>query len=194
MAAATAQAAARISSALKRIRGDYGELRRAQTQTTDASRAFGRALTNSLGKAVSEGKSLSQVMRSLALDISRATLQRALSPLGQGGSLLSQFFGAAQGAVFHQGKVQPFARGGIVNRPTLFPMARGSGIMGEAGPEAVLPLARGNDGKLGVSAPTSRNIQIHVQIQTPDAESFRRSEAQTAALLRRAVMRGARNL
>ena len=42
--------------------------------------------------------------------------------------------------------------GGIVNRPTLFPMANGMGLMGEAGPEGVLPLKRGRDGKLGVIA------------------------------------------
>ncbi|MGO4701716.1 hypothetical protein [Dyella sp. 2RAB6] len=43
-----------------------------------------------------------------------------------------------------------FARGGIVNSPTLFPMATGTGLMGEAGPEAIMPLARGPDGRLGV--------------------------------------------
>lgn len=46
--------------------------------------------------------------------------------------------------------ILPFARGGIVNGPTVFPMANGLGLMGEAGPEAVMPLTRGADGKLGV--------------------------------------------
>jgi hypothetical protein len=40
--------------------------------------------------------------------------------------------------------------GGIVSRPTLFPFARGIGLMGEAGPEAILPLRRGRGGRLGV--------------------------------------------
>lgn len=63
---------------------------------------------------------------------------------------------AADGKVFAGGNVVPFANGGaftnsIVSKPTLFPMARGAtGLMGEAGPEAVIPLARGTDGKLGV--------------------------------------------
>jgi phage-related minor tail protein len=58
----------------------------------------------------------------------------------------------ARGGVFRGGNVVPFASGGIFNRPTLFPMARGYGLMGEAGPEAVMPLKRGRDGRLGVEA------------------------------------------
>lgn len=57
----------------------------------------------------------------------------------------------ADGAAFSGGRVIPFARGGVVGRPTLFPMAEGAGLMGEAGPEAVMPLRRGADGRLGVS-------------------------------------------
>lgn len=57
---------------------------------------------------------------------------------------------SANGNVFSGGNVIPFARGGVVNRPTLFPMANGAGLMGEAGPEAVMPLRRGANGRLGV--------------------------------------------
>lgn len=58
----------------------------------------------------------------------------------------------ADGGAFSNGRLLEFADGGIVNRPTLFPMANGMGLMGEAGPEAVMPLKRGRDGKLGVAA------------------------------------------
>lgn len=58
----------------------------------------------------------------------------------------------ARGNAFHGGNVLPFARGGVVNGPTLFPMANGAGLMGEAGPEAILPLTRGANGKLGVQS------------------------------------------
>jgi phage-related minor tail protein len=70
-------------------------------------------------------------------------------------SALAMFL--ATGGVFAHGAMIPFARGGaftnsIVNRPTIFPMASGSiGLMGEAGPEAVMPLTRMSNGKLGVS-------------------------------------------
>ena len=62
---------------------------------------------------------------------------------------------SANGNMFPDG-IQPFAKGGIVNSPTLFKFASGgafsTGVMGEAGPEAVLPLTRGPGGRLGVDA------------------------------------------
>lgn len=58
----------------------------------------------------------------------------------------------AKGNAFINGQVTAFARGGVVNGPTVFPMANGMGLMGEAGPEAVMPLSRDSRGRLGVSA------------------------------------------
>ena len=62
----------------------------------------------------------------------------------------------ANGAAFAQNGIQPFAMGGIVTKPTFFKYADGgtfnNGVMGEAGPEAIMPLKRGADGKLGVAA------------------------------------------
>lgn len=66
----------------------------------------------------------------------------------------------ARGGAFDGSGVVPFAKGAaftnsIVSRPTLFPFAKGIGLMGEAGPEAIMPLRRGADGRLGVSATNS---------------------------------------
>ncbi|NHX22069.1 phage tail tape measure protein, partial [Escherichia coli] len=55
------------------------------------------------------------------------------------------------GAPFSQGRVMPFASGGVVTGPVAFPMRGGTGLMGEAGPEAIMPLRRGADGRLGVA-------------------------------------------
>lgn len=94
------------------------------------------------------------------------------------------------------GRVVPFASGGVVAAPTFFPMGRDAGLMGEAGPEAIMPLARGPDGRLGVRAGGGgqRPLSVTMNIATPDAESFRRSETQVAASLARAVARGQRGM
>ncbi|OIM91619.1 hypothetical protein BLN97_26470 [Bradyrhizobium elkanii] len=72
---------------------------------------------------------------------------------GAPGTAGSNLFGpvapSALGNIFSRGNIVPFARGGVVTRPTLFPMANGgTGLMGEAGEEAVMPLRRGPDGRL----------------------------------------------
>lgn len=64
---------------------------------------------------------------------------------------IMSMFGFAKGGVFSGGEVTAFANGGVVGGPTFFPMGGKMGLMGEAGPEAIMPLKRGPDGKLGVS-------------------------------------------
>ena len=66
------------------------------------------------------------------------------------------FFGNAKGNVYAQNGIVPFAKGGVVDKPTLFPFAKGAGLMGEAGPEAIMPLKRSQDGRLGVEAAMGR--------------------------------------
>ena len=69
----------------------------------------------------------------------------------------------ANGLVVAQNGIVPYAKGGIVNSPTLFPFSRGVGLMGEAGPEAVVPLKRGRDGKLGIAGgggATTVNVSV----------------------------------
>ena len=89
----------------------------------------------------------------------RTTYNAAMRPVTDHfGGLISEGVGSvvegilpfANGAPFSQGKVMPFAQGGVVTSATAFPMLGGTGLMGEAGPEAIMPLARGADGKLGV--------------------------------------------
>lgn len=58
----------------------------------------------------------------------------------------------ANGAAFSDGRVTAFAAGGVVNGPVAFPMRGGTGLMGEAGPEAIMPLTRGPGGRLGVQS------------------------------------------
>lgn len=168
-------------------------------QTRRLSRSLGTSLRTAFDRAVFGGGKLSDVMRGLARDIAGRSLDAALRPVqtalgsslnGLVGSLVGAF-GFAQGGAFSAGRVRAFARGGIVDGPTLFPMRGGAGLMGEAGPEAVMPLTRGPDGRLGVAASGgAAGPVVTVNISTPDIESFQRSRGQIAAQLARAVSRG----
>ena len=79
---------------------------------------------------------------------------KAVSGLGPGSALNTPIGSplpkGANGLVVAKNGIVPYAKGGIVNSPTLFPFAKGVGLMGEAGPEAIMPLRRGRSGKLGV--------------------------------------------
>jgi hypothetical protein len=92
-------------------------------------------------------------------------------------------------------QIATFATGGVIGAPSYFPMSGGLGLAGEAGPEAILPLSRGADGRLGIAGGgMSARSSITVQIATPDADSFRRSEAYVTGQIARAVARGQRGL
>jgi lambda family phage tail tape measure protein len=157
---------------------------------------FSRSISRAFAQAVTGGKSFESVLSSLALKLAGLALDRALQPVTSAiGSTLDglfRSFGLANGGVVTNGVVRRFAEGGIVSQPTLFPLARGLGLMGEAGPEAVLPLARGPDGTLGVRSSAASSVAVTFNVTTADAESFRKSEAQVTAMLARAVARGRR--
>ena len=84
----------------------------------------------------------------------------------------------ALGGAFSGGRTIPFASGGyITNGPQYFPLAGGNrGLMGEAGPEAIMPLERMPNGKLGVYSGGGGGGNVFINVTTPDADSFRRSE------------------
>ena len=75
---------------------------------------------------------------------------------GSIGSAAGDFFVglfSEKGNAFSGGShLTKYAKGGVVSSPTLFPMTTGTGMMGEAGPEAIVPLTRTSGGDLGVKA------------------------------------------
>lgn len=168
-------------------------LRTQMTGLDALAESLGSRLVTAFSSAVIHGTKLSDVLRGLALSLAQTSLTQGLKPLG---NLLGNLFGVvlpnASGNAFSNGAIMPFADGGIVNSPTLFPMRGGTGLMGEAGPEAILPLSRSNDGRLGVRG--GGGVNVTVNISTPDAQSFNRSQSQVAAMIARAVARGQRNL
>lgn len=160
---------------------------------------FSMSLVSAFEGLAFKGKSLSDVVRSLAMNLSHTVLKSAFAPLERGiGSLFSGALaggtGFARGGVFQRGGVVPFAAGGVISSPIAFPLSGGmTGIAGERGAEAIMPLARGRDGRLGVVAQGGA-ASITINITTPDADSFRKSETQVAAMIARASALGRRNL
>ncbi len=184
------------------IEVDTEELDTVLNELEARSRSFGATLTNALKGAATDGKGLEDVLKSIANRMLDISLDAGLKPLegllnGALGALtsnLGSLFGFANGGV--PGRVQPFANGGVVSSPTFFPMGGDFGLMGEAGTEAIMPLKRGADGKLGVamSGGQASSQQIVFNVQATDAASFRKSEGQISAMLTRATMRGRRGV
>jgi phage-related minor tail protein len=151
---------------------------------------------------VFDGMKLNDALKSVANTIVDTVYSVAMKPVNNalGGFLAQGVAGLmggampfANGGTFSQGRVMPFAKGGIVGAPTTFPMRGGMGLMGEAGPEAIMPLARGPDGRLGVQAGGGRAVSVVMNITTPDVQGFQRSQSQVAAQVSRALSRGQRN-
>lgn len=166
------------------------------------SSGMGTGLRRAFDGVLFDGMKLSDAMQGLAQSISRTVYSVAMKPvqdavsgfLADGlNSILGGLMPFAKGGAFSQGRVMPFARGGVVAGATPFAMRGATGLMGEAGPEAILPLARGADGRLGVQAGGGRAVQVVMNVATPDVQGFERSRGQIAAQVSRMLARGQRN-
>ncbi|SHL72650.1 phage tail tape measure protein, lambda family [Roseovarius marisflavi] len=194
-----ADMAAVFNAELGRVRGGFA---RTGQDVQTLERGMSRGLRSAIRGAVLDGDNLSDSLRTLATSMINTAFNAATRPVtdqvgglvAQGvGSLVGGLFPFAKGGSFSQGRVQPFANGGVVSGPTTFPMRGGTGLMGEAGPEAIMPLSRGPDGKLGVRGAGGGNVSVVMNISTPDIDGFRRSQGQIAAQLGRLIGRGNRN-
>ncbi len=193
MATAFSRELDRMRSGLAETTRDLGRL----------ERGFSGGLRRAIDGVLFDGKSVGGALRGLAGTMSDTVYGNAMRPVTDGlGGLLAQGVNGlvsglmpfAQGGAFSGGRVTPFAQGGVVSGPVAFPMRGGAGLMGEAGPEAILPLSRGADGRLGVAAGGGGGAaQVTINITTPDVEGFRRSRGQVAAQIARAVDRGRRD-
>ncbi|QMC60914.1 phage tail tape measure protein [Escherichia coli] len=149
-----------------------GAMRAFQSFTENADNAAGTAeqlfntafssMGNGLATFCTTGKlNFKSFTSSLLSDMAKIMAQMAMmqavkgvgSALGLGSVLGSLSFNAC-GGVYQSADLSRYS-GTVVNRPTFFAFAKGAGVMGEAGPEAILPLRRGADGKLGGGAATS---------------------------------------
>jgi phage-related minor tail protein len=166
---------------------DTEGIRREVASVSTLARGMGTALTGAFRGAIVDGTSLGEVLRNLATRISDLALSAALKPVDNAlAGIIQRSIGTAAPTAF--------ARGGVIARPSYFPLGEGLGVAGEQGPEAILPLARGSDGRLGVKSPSASAPHVTVNVTTPDVEGFRRAESQVAAAIARAAARGRRGL
>lgn len=165
----------RIAAAIEKAREAQRQLKELQ----DFAKGTFSSFFQDIGQGLSQGKNLWDSFAQAGLNalnriaqklIDMAAQQLFMSAFGGSGgfgSIFGSLFGAggggttmtailAKGGVFANDNLVPFAKGGaftnsIVTQPTVFPFAKGVGLMGEAGPEAIMPLRRTADGRLGVA-------------------------------------------
>jgi hypothetical protein len=155
------------------------------------------AAGNAFSDMITGSKSVEDALKGMARTVINQlwdilVLQRLIgswSPTTGAGSGLAGWLGGilynAKGNVIDNGNVVPFASGGVVTAPTLFPMSGGkTGLMGEAGPEAIMPLSRGADGKLGVGASP---VNVTVENNSGHPASILEDEEGVRVIIGRAV-------
>ena len=139
-------------------------------EQADLWRDVGRAIKESAGDAI--GNLLTDIQNGNDALRNMARFLQGILNQAAGNYIEKALFQSAKGNVFSGGDVVPFARGGIVGGPTVFPMSGGrTGLMGEAGPEAVVPLRRGPNGSLGIESSGSRSTTVHLQVVSLDPKS-----------------------
>ena len=161
-------------------RQEEEKLQAAKEKVQSVSSTLASETVGALKSIVNGTKTASEAFRDMALNIIQQimdiliwqpliqsltnSISGAISGSATGGGtmggIVGSIFGFQKGGVFSAGNIVPFANGGIVGSPTMFGMSGGrTGLMGEAGPEAIMPLKRGPDGKLGVQG--SGSVTVH---------------------------------
>jgi hypothetical protein len=194
-----------ITAAAARIAAREEELRQMQ-ELRDNMDSLANTIKNSFASAFTSVVDGTKSAKDAFRDMARAVIAELFRILvvqqlvGQIGTALGGMGGIgnirlADGGVMSRGTVVPFANGGVVGGPTYFPMTGGrTGLMGEAGPEAIMPLKRGRDGKLGVASEgggaTTVNQVFHFNLSANGDDSVRRIVAQTAPQIIEAAKAG----
>ncbi len=184
--------AARAADAIGAVRAQTEAL---STSATQLQGSFQSAFVDLVTGAKSAQEAVAGLLSELAKMLANSAFKSLMDGFGdgEGGGLLAgigKALGFADGGAFANGRVQAFASGGIVNSPTVFPMANGAGLMGEAGPEAIMPLTR-IGGKLGVRASggggATINIDARGAVEGTDVLIMKRLREAYPGLLRDSV-------
>ena len=143
-----------IEDTQKRVKQFSGEVARAEgfRQLEDAVTIVTRSFLGLFQTLITGSDNAGEAFGRFIQSVTQALFQRFVVEqiIGAIGAGFGSITGSAKGNVFRSGNVEAFANGGVIGGPTLFPL----GLAGEDGPEAILPLQRGPDGRLGVAAQT----------------------------------------
>jgi len=182
------QAIADEVAAQEKLTKVYEEQRQAQKDLADSiAGSMGDAFTSIVDGTKSVKDAFKDMARAIIAELYQIYVVKQITGMISGG--IDSFMGfnasaSANGNVFSNGNLVPYADGGVVGGPTYFPMNDGrTGLMGEAGPEAIMPLKRGKDGKLGVQAEGGAgDVIIHqnFNFQANGDESVKKIIAQQA--------------
>jgi phage-related minor tail protein len=190
-----------VQAATSEIAASAGQLQSSLQGIGTLGDQFASKLVNAFDQVAVKGKSLDSTVKSLAQSFSDLALKAALKPLTSGiGSIFDQAIGGLSSLLSGggaQGSLPAFfADGGVISSPIRFPLGDGrTAVAGEQGAEAILPLARGADGQLGVrTGGGGGGGNVTFNISTPDVAGFQRSSTQIAAMLQRSLSMGQRNL
>jgi hypothetical protein len=216
---------------LKETEENFNAIEKALKRVEGAADRAGDIISKGFEDAVFKAKSFEEALGSIADQLLKLVFQQTVTqPLSQAiSSGISSFFApvgtpapaggapidasslgsfndfsaiAGNGAVMRFGHLEKFAQGGVVSRPTSFPMSNGRmGLMGEAGEEAIMPLRRGRGGRLGVEASIGQSkapvVNVNVIDQRRSGEKPEVSEGrdqegnrQISVLIREEVKKG----
>ena len=156
------------------------------SQVKAASEKALQGLEDQLVNFVTTGKlAFKDLARSILADMARIVIRKQiLAPI------IGAIFPSAKGNVFASNKIVPFAKGGIIDRPTIFPLKNGAALAGEAGEEAILPLRRGKGGRLGVESSGSgggTSVVVNVDASGSDVQGDEDAGRQLGQLIAIAV-------
>lgn len=161
-----------LSDSADALQGLTSQMARLDTITTQ----FGRSLARAMSAGIVQGRSFDDILRGLGQRLIEISLRAAFKPLETGISgMLNGLVSSVTGIFTGNG----FGTSSLV-----------SGLFGERGMSSGAPLF----GSFANGAPAASGITVNMAVNTPDAESFKRSEAQVSAALARAVSRGQRSL
>lgn len=192
---------ARMAAAFE---GELSRLRQSMAYTSREVGSLTLGLESGLRRAfdglIFDGAKLSDALKGVGRALMDSVYAIAMRPVegaiagGLAGLVTRAMTPFAAGGAFQQGRVSSVG-GDMVGQATGFPMRGGIGLLGEAGAEAIMPLRRGADGRLGVAAAGGggRSVNVTFNISTPDVAGFQRSQSQIAAQMSRLLAQGERN-